>query len=190
MEVRMVSLMSLWLPALLSAAIVYVASSIMHMVFTYHRDDIRRLPREDEALAALRRLGIPPGDYALPHPGSMENMKSPEYIEKAKAGPTFLMTVSPGRAPSMGKSLALWFLYCLLTSVFAAYVAGRALAPGAAYLEAFRFAGTTAFAGYSLGLLQSSIWYSRRWTTTFKLMLDGLVYGALTGGTFGWLWPH
>jgi hypothetical protein len=78
----------------------------------------------------------------------------------------------------------------VLVSVFAAYVAGRALAPGAHYLGVFRFAGAVAFAGYSLGILQFSIWYRRNWGTTMKSVFDGLIYALLTAGTFGWLWPR
>jgi len=186
----MVPITALGVPILLSAAIVFVASSIMHMVLKYHQNDLRKVPKEDEVLEALRKAGIPPGDYALPHAGSMEGMKKPEFIEKMKAGPVVLMTVSPGGPPTMGKSLLQWFLYSVIVSVFAAYVAGRALRPGAAYLDVFRFAGTTAFASYSLALLQNSIWYRRDWGTTIKSMFDGLVYGCLTAGTLGWLWPR
>jgi hypothetical protein len=28
------------------------------------------------------------------------------------------------------------------------------------------------------------------WGATIKEVIDGLVYGLLTAGTFGWLWPH
>lgn len=38
-------------------------------------------------------------------------------------------------------------------------------------------------------LAQNSIWYSRKWSSTLKSMFDGLVYGLLTAGVFGWLWP-
>jgi hypothetical protein len=84
----------------------------------------------------------------------------------------------------------LWFLYGIAVSVCAAYIAGRALPSGASYLQVFRFAGTTAFIGYSLALWQMSIWYRRSWVTTFKATVDGLIYGLLTAGTFGWLWPR
>jgi hypothetical protein len=77
-----------------------------------------------------------------------------------------------------------------VVSVFAAYITGRALGPGANYLEVFRFAGTTSFLGYSMALLQTSIWYKRNWGTTIRVMIDGLLYGLLTAGTFGWLWPR
>jgi len=38
-------------------------------------------------------------------------------------------------------------------------------------------------------LWQMSIWYRRSWSTTLKATLDGVIYGLLTGGAFGWLWP-
>lgn len=185
----MVPLTSLAIPILISAVIVFVASAIMHMVLPYHKGDMRKLPKEDEVLEALRRINLPPGDYAAPHPGSAAGMKQPEFIEKRKKGPIVLMTVAPGRPPSMAVNLVQWFLYSILVSLFAAYIAGRALAPGADYLTVFRFVGTTAFMGYSLGLLQHSIWYMRNWGTTLKSVFDGLVYALLTAGVFGWLWP-
>jgi hypothetical protein len=186
----MVPLMSLVIPILVSAVIVFVASSIIHMALPFHRNDLRRLPKEDEVIDALRRFNLPPGDYVIPCAGSPADMKKPEFIEKMKKGPIVFMTLAPGRPPSMGTSLLLWFLYSVVVSFFAAYVAGRALEPGARYLAVFRFAGVTAFIGYSLALLQNSIWYKRNWGTTLKSMLDGLVYGLLTAGTFGWLWPR
>ena len=186
----MVSVISLWLPILLSAVIVFVASSIMHMFLKYHAGDMRKFPKEDDIAAALRPMNIPPGDYFLPHAGSMEGHRSPEFIAKMTKGPVIIATVMPNGPPSMAGSLFLWFLYAVVVSVFAAYIAGRALQPGAHYLAVFRFAGCTAFAGYSLALLQNSIWYKKNWGATFRSMFDGLVYGLLTAGTFGWLWPR
>ena len=116
-------------------------------------------------------------------------MKSPEFQEKFKKGPVLVMTVFKGGSMNMGGSLAQWFVYLLIVGVFAAYVTGRALQPGATYLEVFRFAGCTAFLSYSIALWQDSIWYKRKWSTTIKNTFDGLVYGLLTAGIFGWLWP-
>lgn len=185
----MVPILSLVIPILLSAVIVFVVSSIIHMVLPWHRTDFRKLPKEDDVLEALRRLTIPPGDYAAPYAGSPAAMNDPAFLERMNAGPVVLMTVSPAGPPSIATNLALWFLYSVLVSLFAAYITGRALGPGAYYLEVFRFAGTSAFMGYSFALLQNSIWFSRSWLTTFKSVLDGLVYALLTAGTFGWLWP-
>ena len=185
----MVPIMSLWIPILLSAVIVFVVSSIIHTVLTYHRTDFAKVPAEDEVMEALRRFDIPPGDYVIPCPGSHKDMNTPEFLEKVTKGPVAFVTVMPSGPPSMRKSLVQWFVYCVVVGIFAAYIAGRALEPGAHYLAVFRFAGATAFVGYALALAQSSIWYKRAWSSTLKSTFDGLLYGLLTAGTFGWLWP-
>lgn len=185
----MATLASLWLPILLAAVFVFLASSIIHMMTPWHRGDFRRVPEEDRTLAALRGVPLPPGDYIIPYAGSPAAMKDPAYLEKRKQGPVVFMTVFPP-GMGMGSQLLQWFLFCVVVSVFAAYIAGRALPAGADYLDVFRFAGTTAFAGYSLALTQNSIWYKRNWGATLKQMVDGLIYAGLTAGTLGWLWPR
>jgi hypothetical protein len=186
----MVSLLSLWLPILVSAVIVFVVSSIIHMMLPYHRSDYGKVAAEDALMDAVRGLKIPPGDYVVPNAGSAAAMKDPAFIEKMNKGPVLIMTVAPGGPPSMGSSLTLWFLNAVVVGVFAAYIGGRALGPGAHYLAVFRFVGASAFMGYSLALMQTSIWYKKSWSTTLKSMFDGLVYALLTAGTFGWLWPR
>jgi hypothetical protein len=185
----MVPVLDLWLPILVSAVFVFIASSIIHMLLPYHRSDHKKLPREDEAMEALRRLRLPPGDYVAPYAGSMKEMGTPAFVEKRKKGPVVFMTVMRSGEVGMGGQLAQWFLYSIVVSIFAAYIAGRALEPGAHYLAVFRFAGTTAFVGYALALWQNTIWYKRNAVATVKSTFDGLVYGLLTAGTFGWLWP-
>jgi hypothetical protein len=185
-----VPITSLLLPILVAAVLVFVASSIIHMLLPIHKNDWRAMPAEDRAQAALRTLELSPGDYALPYAGSAAMMKDPAFLEKMTKGPVVIMTVVPPGPPAMGARLALWFGYSVLVGIFAAYVAGRALEPGAHYLSVFRFAGTTAFAAYSLALLQNSIWFNRNWAATLRSMGDGLVYALLTAGTFGWLWPQ
>lgn len=186
----MVQLTALWLPILLAAVIVFIASSIIHMVLGYHRSDYGKVASEDEVMNALRKFDIPPGDYMIPCAGGPEGMRSADFQEKMKKGPVAIFTIIRSGPPSLAKNLIQWFIYCLVIGVFAAYISSRALPPRATYLDVFRFAGTTAFAGYSLGLLQNSIWFSRSWSATLKSMFDGLVYALLTAGTFGWLWPR
>ncbi len=186
----MTSLDLLWLPILLSAAVVFVVSSIIHMALPWHRGDYRRIPDEDKFRDAVRPLAIPPGDYMVPRPGSMKEMRAPEFAEKMKAGPVMVITVMPNGQGGIGRNLVLWFVYSAVIAFLAAYVAGRALPVGAPYLHVFRFAGTTAFIAYSVALWQMSIWYRRPWATTIKLTVDGLIYGCLMAGVFGWLWPR
>jgi hypothetical protein len=119
----------------------------------------------------------------------MKDMSSPAFVEKLTKGPVIMMTVLPNRSFSMGPSLFKWFVFSLVVSIFAAYITGRAVGPGTSYLSVFRFAGATAFVGYSLALAQGAIWYGRSWRTTLVVMFDGLIYGLFTAGTFGWLWP-
>ena len=186
----MTGMSALWLPILLSAVAVFVASSVIHMMLPWHKTDFAKVPDEEKFRQTVGGLAIPPGDYCVPHPGSHEAMRKPEFVEKMKQGPIVLMTVAPGSAPSMTGPLVLWFLYSILVSAFAGYIAGSALAPGTHYLAVFRVVGTAAFMGYSFALLQHSIWYKRNWGTTLKSVFDGLVYGLLTAGVFGWLWPR
>ena len=187
----MVPILSLGLPILLSAVVVFIASSIIHMVLRWHRSDYKTLPDEEGAVASLRRLSLAPGDYLFPKPANPQAMKDPAFLAKWKAGPVGRMVIMKhGDAPSMGKPLGLWFLYCVVVAIFAAYIAGRALQPGAPYLQVFRFAGATAFVAYALGTWPESIWMGRPVATTIKTNIDGLIYGLLTGGVFGWLWPR
>lgn len=184
------SLASLWLPILLSAVAVFIASWIIHMALPWHHGDYGRIPKETEVMEALRPFAIPPGDYMVPRPESFAQMKEPAYQEKMQKGPVMVATVRPGGQFSMGKPLALWFAYCVVVGLFAGYVACSTLASGAPYLKVFRITSTVAFAGYALALWQMSIWYQRSWGTTIRSTIDGVVYALLTGGFFGWLWPR
>ncbi|TMQ67604.1 MAG: hypothetical protein E6K78_04280 [Candidatus Eisenbacteria bacterium] len=186
----MVPIMSLWMPILLSAVFSFLASWLIHMMLGYHKNDYRKVPAEDQVMDALRPFDLPPGDYMVPRVSGPAEMKSPAFAEKMKRGPVLIATVLPNGMWAMAPQLAQWFVYCVVIGVFAAYVAGRALAPGAPYLSVFRFAGTTTFACFGVALWQDSIWYKRSWATTAKHTLDSLIYGLLAGGTFGWLWPR
>ncbi len=185
----MVSLTALWLPIVLSAVCVFFASALIHMVLGYHKSDHGKLPGEDAITASMREAGVPPGSYALPHCANPKDMGSPEMLEKYQQGPVGLVTVMPNGAPAMGKLLGLWFVFCLVISVFAAYVTGRCLGPGVEYMAAFRMASTTAFLGYSASEPIASIWKGQPWSITLKHLFDGLIYALLTGGVFGSLWP-
>jgi len=186
----MTGLHTLWLPILLSSVGVFAASSVIHMALPWHKNDYPKMPNEDKAMEMLRPLAIPPGDYMAPHPSTPQDLRSPEFLEKMNKGPVMVLTVLPNGPWSVGRNLGLWFLYLMVMGVFSAYVAGRALPPGAPYLRVWQFAGTAAFLGYSAALWQMSIWYRRAWSTTIKATVDGLIYALLTAAIFGWLWPQ
>jgi len=153
----MVSLSVLWLPIVVSAVIVFVASSIMHMLLKYHQSDCRQLPDEDKLRAALRAAGVKRGLYMFPY-GSHKDMKTPAMQEKYKEGPVGFMTIFPSGPPALPKFLVMWFVYCLIIGFFTAYLTGHTVPAGANYLVVFRVAGTAAFMAYGLGLLSNGIW--------------------------------
>ncbi|HJU42858.1 MAG TPA: hypothetical protein VJ691_08580 [Vicinamibacterales bacterium] len=186
----MVPVLSLLIPIVVSAVFVFIASSIIHMATPLHKNDIRKFPNEDAVRNALRPLNLAPGDYGVPVPASMKDMNSPEFLQKYREGPVAFITVRPSGQMTMTGSLVKWFIYSLVVSLFAGYVAGAALPPGTDYLKVFQVTGAVAFTGYALGLAQFSIWYGRSWATTVRSMADGLLYGLLTAGVFGWLWPR
>jgi hypothetical protein len=179
----------LWLPILVSAVFVFVVSSIMHTVLTYHNKDFKKVGDEDGLMDAVRQFNVSPGDYVIPYAGNHKNAKSPEFKAKLDKGPVWFMTVFPTGQLKMGASLVQWFVYCIIVGIFAAYITGHSLYAGAHYLPVFRYAASTAFIGYGLALAQNSIWYKRSWKITFLQLFDALIYGLVTGGVFGWLYP-
>jgi hypothetical protein len=183
----MVSLADLWLPILLSAALVFVASSVIHMLLGWHNADFKKFAAEDAVMDALRPFNLAPGGYVAPRPDSMAQMNSPEFKAKMARGPRFSLTVL--RDSSFARNLVLWFVFGIVVAAFAAYVAGLTLPAGAPYMTVFRVTSTVAFAAYVLALWHNWIWYSSGLGATVRSTIDGLVYALLTGGAFGWLWP-
>jgi hypothetical protein len=186
----MVSLGSLWLPVLLSAVLVFVTSALVHMVFKYHNKDYSRMPNEDGVRAAIRSGSPGPAQYIIPYCSEMKQMESPEMKQKYAEGPVAVLNVMRSEVPSMGKSLTQWFIFTLVVSFFIAYIAGHAIPAGTPYLEVFRVVGAIGFLAYAAGQVQQSIWWGKPWRNTWKDVLDGLLYGLVTAGTFGWLWPR
>lgn len=185
----MVHLSELWLPILLSAGLVFIVSSILHMVIPVHKGDFKTLPGEAKLLAEMRAQGLRPGSYAFPCCDSMKEMGSPEFIERCNLGPCGVMTVRPSGPCKMGGSLVLWFLYSILISAFAAHLAAQGLARGASFKPVFHMTALAAVLGYAVGALPESIWKGQRWSITLKFVFDGILYGIATGVMFGWLWP-
>jgi hypothetical protein len=185
----MVPVTALWLPILLSAVIVFVASSIIHMVLPYHKSDYQKLPDEDKLLPMLRAANLKRGLYIFPF-CTHKDMKSPASIEKYNQGPVGMMTIFPSGPPAMPKFLGMWFAYCLMISLIVACLTVTTLRSGADYHIVFHSVGLAAFLAYGVGHLSNGIWKGQTWGVTLKELIDGLIYAALTAGTFAWLWPR
>jgi hypothetical protein len=185
----MVSLSDLWIPIVLSAVVVFVGSSILHMVLPYHRSDYKPLPDEERVMAVLRGVGLKRGLYVFPF-CMPKDMKSPAAVEKYKAGPVGMMTIFPSGPPAMPKFLGQWFLYCLIISFFVALVADSSARFGSGYHHVFHVAGLSAFLAYGLANLVNGVWRGQPWSVVIKEVVDGLIYALLTAGTFARLWPR
>ena len=181
---------ALWLPIVLSAVLVFIVSAIIHMVLKYHNSDYKRLPNEDAVRAAIRERQSGAAAVHLPllrrHEGDGGAGDAAEVHRGAGRGAE---PQRPGPADD-GAGAAQWFLFILVVSFFIAYVAAHALAPGAPYLQVFRVVGAVGFLAYAAGQVPASIWMGKPWSVAWKEVFDGLMYGLVTAGTFGWLWPR
>jgi hypothetical protein len=185
----MVPLAELWLPVLLSAVFVFLASSVLHMVTPWHRRDYKRLKDEAGIMDALRPHRIPPGQYMFPSCDSFAEAQTEEGKRKFDQGPVGFLTMYPDGLPKMGLPMAAWFGYSLVVALFTAYLAGHALEPGAEYGQVHQVAGTAGILGFAFWHVPVSIWKGVEWSVTARFVLDGVLYGLVVGGTFGWLWP-
>jgi len=181
---------SLWLPTLASAVAIFIASSLIHMVLPWHKNDYPRLANEDAVMDALRPLNVPTGEYFVPRPTSREALRSPEFIARANRGPVFILNMMPNGIMPMGKNLVIWFVYLLVVAFVAGHIALLAIRPPAEHRRLFHTVGLSAFMGYAFALWQMSIWYRRPWMTTLKATIDGFIYALITAEIFALLWPR
>jgi hypothetical protein len=184
----MTPFLSLLLPIAVSAIAVFVLSMIIHMS-PWHRGDSARLPDEDGVMQALRGFNIPPGDYATPHPRSVEYMKSKEYDAQRDAGPVMFLTVLPTGPWNMGRMMGLWFLYCVVISASVACIVSRVVPPGGHRHAIFHDVAAITFLAHAMAVIPMSIWYNRKWSTTAKTVVDALLYALATGWIFSMMWP-
>jgi hypothetical protein len=187
----------LWIPIVLSAVLVFVASSIIHMVLKWHNSEYRKLPNEDAVGAAIRAGNAAVGQYFIPHCPDMKQMQTPEMQRKFVEGPIAFIVLRPPGPPRMGSALVQWFVYSLVVGFVGACVAlntqpaaAGVLAATAAAHEAAIVTGAIAFFAYAGGALPGAIWMGKPWSAAMKELLDGIIYAVITGATFAWLWPH
>jgi hypothetical protein len=182
------TLIGLWLPIVVSAVLVFVASSLIWMVLGADKWHVRRLADEDAVREVLLKQSVAAGMYSIPY-GTERSRKEAAFREKLEKGPVAVLTVRRPGLPNMGAFLGGWFLYLLLVSYVVALVCGHAFARGTPFMRVFRVAGAVAFAAYSLGNIPNAIWWGRPWRSALKEVGDGVVYALLTAATFAWRWP-
>jgi hypothetical protein len=177
------------MPVCVSTVAVFVVSSILHMLLTYHRANYRRLPDEAAVAEAMRKHPASPGLYAVPYCVDPKEMKDPAVLERYEKGPVALIAVMKNGTPAMGKHLVQWLVLAFLVSFTAAYIARQTLAPGADGLQVLRITGAVAFAAYGYGYFTDAIWYGMPWSNAVRGLIDSFLYAFTTGLVFRFLWP-
>ena len=198
-------LLSLWLPILLSAAAVWIVSTIFGMPFLHHKNDWIGLPpappaphggSEDAFMDFIRTSGIKPGNYLFPDFRTREAMESEKVGKALKEGPVGHLSV--WQPPlSMGGKLAATFIVYLVVSTLIAYLASVTLPPPlktaggeGGFAKVFQVVGTAGILAYSFSFIPSAIWFGAYKRAIVMSIIDGIVFGAITGAIFAWRWPH
>jgi hypothetical protein len=185
----MSAIAQLWMPILITAVLIFVASSLIHMVFKWHNADYRQLANEDDVRAAVRAASPAPGQYVIPYCTDMKEMGGETMMKKLNDGPNAYITLRPNGMPNMGALLGQWFLLTLVVAAIVAVVTAGAVAPGATNAaSAAQLAGMITFLAYLVGSLCNAVWMGKSWGSTAKDALDAAIYGAITGVIFLKLW--
>ena len=185
----MSALPQLWLPILLTAIFIFIASSVIHMVLKWHNPDYRRLSNEDEVRAAIRAGSPLPGLYALPHCTEMKDMQKPETMQKFVEGPVGFLTLRSTGAPAMGGTLLQWFAFTLVIAAAAGALALQSFGIDGNPRQAAHLVGIVSLLVYAGGNVPEGIWMGRPWISVLKHVIDGVIYGVISAVTFLWLWP-
>ena len=90
----------------------------------------------------------------------------------------------------MGGKLAATFIVYLVVSTLIAYLASVTLPKPADGAKVFQVVGTAGILAYSFSFIPSAIWFGAYKRTIVAGIIDGIVYGAITGAIFAWRWPH
>jgi hypothetical protein len=186
---RMDTLAPLWLPILLSAAAVWIVSTLFGMPFLHHKNDWIGLAGEDAFMDSLRKLGIQPGNYLFPDFRTRQAMESEKVSKALEQGPVGHLSLWPPPL-SMGGKLAGTFVVYLVVSTLIAYLASVTLPRPAAFAKVFQVVGTAGILAYSFSFIPSALWFGAYKRTIAAGIFDGIVCGLITGAIFAWRWPH
>jgi hypothetical protein len=179
------ALSSLWLPIILSGAALFLASWAAWMLLPHHKPEWRGLPNEDAFLSSVRGEGIPPGQYMFPYACTPEDWKTEEFQNRVKSGPNGTLAIWNG-PPNMGINMVCTLAFFTIASFVIAYLAGIALEPGEAFMKVFQFVGTAGILTYGTANILNGIWFGRKMIAD---IIDGVLYGLITGLIFAALWP-
>lgn len=180
----------LWQPILLSAFLAFVVSALAWTVLPHHKKEFAGLTGQDAVIDAIRKSDPGPGTYMFPWADDPKERRSPEMMKRFAEGPSGIVTIMAKGPMNMGRMMGQQFVFFVVTSIFVAYIARHTLQRGDDYLTVFRVAGTAAILAYVFGTVPESIWFGRPWKSFWTGAIDGVLYGLVTAGSFGALWPR
>lgn len=181
----MIPLATLWLPVLLSAVAILIASNILWMALPFwHRADYGRLENEKALLDAVSSAKS--GQYLAPYVNWSK--LTPEQRAAMEQRPMALTLVRNPAKFNFPGALISWFVYLLVISIFVGYIAAVTLPRGSG--NVFRIVTTAGILAFAFASVSDSIWYGKPWSVTAKVIVDGIIYGLIAGAIFAWLWPH
>ncbi len=184
------ALLSLWLPILLSAVVVFVISSLIHMLLKWHASDYRPFANEDAVRDAIRAGNPAPGRYMLPYCGDMKDAAGEVMKRKYAEGPVGHVTILPSGMHNMGKYLGQWFAWSLVIAVVAAYLTTQLFGLDHGHARAAaKLVGAVSFIAHGFGTISESIWVGRPWGQSAKYLVDAALYAIGSAAVFFWLWP-
>jgi hypothetical protein len=180
-----VTVWELWLPILVSGVVLFFLSAAAWMLLPHHKPEWKGLPNEDALTKTLRETDIPAGQYMFPYCERHADSKSEEMKRRMQTGPHGTLYVWPG-APNMGINMACTVAFFIIANFVIAYLATMALDRGDSFMEVLRFVGTAAILTYASAPILNGIWFRRKMLAD---IIDGIVFGLVTGLLFAAMWP-
>lgn len=186
-------LLALWVPIVLSAGAVWVVSTVFGMPFLHHKNDWVGLPpaEEDAFMTFIRSRGngMAPGNYLFPDFRTREAMESERVGRALREGPVGHLSL--WRPPlGMGGKLAATFFVHLAASTLIAYLACITLPRAAEHARVFQVVGSAGILAYCFSFIPNAVWFGASGRTIMLGIIDGVVYGVITGAIFAWRWPR
>jgi hypothetical protein len=175
----------LWLPIAISGVVLFFASAAAWMLLPHHKPEWIGLPNEEAIAKAIRETNVPPGQYMFPYCSHKDDWKSEEFKRKQQSGPIGTLCVW-AKPANMGVNMACTVLFFIVANFVIGYLATMALDAGEPFMKVFQFVGTAGILTYGTANILNGIWFNRKMVAD---IIDGVVYGLLTGLIFALLWP-
>lgn len=177
-------LTSLVWPIVISTVVLFFASFLSWMVLQLHKQDWKKLAKEDDVMLAVKKCDPPVGSYTFPACDSHAEMQTEAFKSKYAAGPRGILTIM---APAnMGQNLGLTAVYFLAVSIGLAYLASVAFRPGETFLSVFGFVFVAGVMTFLSAMVQHAIWFRPR---IVGHAIESVGYAALTATIFAAMWP-